>query len=236
MNKDALALNYRAVMNNAAASAARVGRADGSWRLVAVTKTVDIDVAAVLADLGAADFGENRVQELKRKTDALASRGLCWHMIGHLQRNKVKKVVGPASLIHSVDSPRLAEEIERVAAEREVTQDVLLEVNIAGEDSKYGLTADAARDLAGQVAAMPHVRLVGLMTMAPIVADAEETRPFFAALRELGDRLAAEGRFAGEGFHLSMGMTQDYEIAIEEGATLIRVGSALFRGVSGERR
>ena len=240
MDRDRLAANYKAVIARGAAAAARaaragrvgrVGRAGDAWRLVAVTKTVTAEVAAALTELGAGDLGENRVDELLRKKEALAGRQVRWHLIGHLQTNKVKKVVGAADLIGGVDSIRLAEEIERVASAREVRQDILLEVNISGEESKYGLSPGAAAEAAAQLGNLPHVRLRGLMTMAPIVANAEETRPVFRGLRELAERIAAGGHFAEGRWELSMGMTQDFEIAIEEGATLIRVGSALFEGV-----
>lgn len=226
-----LAENRRRVIERAEAAASRAGRTADSWRLVAVTKAVSADLAAALVDLGAADLGENRVNELVSKQQALGELEVRWHMIGHLQRNKVKKVAGRVELIHSVDSERLADEIEKVAGALEIAQKVLLEVNVSGEEAKYGLTGENAPRIGENIAAMAHVTLEGLMTMAPIVDDAQETRPLFARLRELGERMAADGLFAGDGFELSMGMTQDFEVAIEEGATMIRVGSALFRGL-----
>jgi pyridoxal phosphate enzyme (YggS family) len=231
MDRDRLAANYNAVLARAAEAATRAGRAGESWHLVAVTKTVTAEVAGALAELGARNLGENRVDELLRKREALAGKQVRWHLIGHLQTNKVRKVVGAADLIGSVDSVRLAEEIERVASARGARQDILLEVNISGEESKYGLWAAAAEEAAAQLGNLPHVRLCGLMTMAPIVANPEETRPVFRGLRELAEKIAAGGHFAEGRYELSMGMTQDFEVAIEEGATLIRVGSALFEGV-----
>jgi len=229
--KAILAENYRTVLDRAAAAAARAGRAADSWRLVAVTKTVSADLAAALVELGSTDLGENRVKELLAKQQALSGFDVRWHMIGHLQRNKVKKVAGSVELIHSVDSERLAAEIEKVAARLEITQNVLLEVNVSGEESKYGLVPENAPPLAAKIGGMDHLTLKGLMTMAPIVDEAEKTRPLFARLRDLGERMAAEGLFEGPSFELSMGMTQDFEVAIEEGATIIRVGSALFEGL-----
>lgn len=226
-----LAENRRRVIGRAEAAASRAGRAADSWRLVTVTKAVSVEIAAALVDLGAADLGENRVTELVSKQRTLVEPGIRWHMIGHLQRNKVKRVAGRVELIHSVDSERLADEIEKVASALEIAQKVLLEVNVSGEQSKYGLTGENALRIAENITAMEHVTLEGLMMMAPIVDDAEETRALFARLRELGERMAADGLFAGGGFELSMGMTRDFEVAIEEGATMIRVGSALFGGL-----
>ncbi len=231
MDKERLAANYRDVMDRAARAAERAGRPAGSWRLVAVTKTVDADTAAALVSLGAPDLAENRVQALVAKQSALAGLDVRWHFIGHLQTNKARKVAGKVVLVHGVDSLRLAEAIDAAAAKAGVVQDVLLEVNVSGEESKLGLAAEEAPRIAADARSLAGVRVVGLMTMAPIAGDAEETRPVFRALRELGARMSADGLFAREGFELSMGMTQDFEVAIEEGATLIRVGSALFAGV-----
>lgn len=231
MDVERLKANYRDVSSRAAAAAERAGRPEGSWRLVAVTKSVGADVAAALARLGVGNLGENRVRELVAKREALAGQAVCWHMIGHLQRNKVKNVLGHVELIHSVDSLRLAREIEKVASRREMVQDVLLEVNVAGEEAKWGLTPEETPLLAEAVRQLPHVGVRGLMTMAPLAGEAEETRPVFKSLRQLGEQMGAGGLFSGSDWELSMGMTQDFEVAVEEGATLIRVGSALFAGV-----
>ncbi|MCD6405367.1 MAG: YggS family pyridoxal phosphate-dependent enzyme [Planctomycetes bacterium] len=231
MDREILAANFESVIHRAGEAAQRAGRPEGSWRLISVTKTVSWEVAAALVELGARDLGENRVQELLSKQEALSGKPVRWHMIGHLQRNKVRKVAGRVELVHSVDSPRLAEEIDRVAGAGGVVQDVLIEVNVSGEESKWGISAGEARELAAALGQMRHVNLAGLMTMAPIVSDPQETRPVFRNLRKLGDQLAAGGLFDREPFDLSMGMTQDFEVAIEEGATLIRVGSALVKGI-----
>jgi len=231
MDLNALKSNLRSILDRATAAASRAGRGADSVRLVAVTKTVTADVAKALADFGAADLGENRVQDLLDKKAALAGKAIRWHMIGHLQTNKVKKVIGEVALIHSVDSLRLAEEIESAAERIGVVQDVLLEVNVSGEESKSGLAPGETHDVAASLRAFSNVRVLGLMTMAPIVDNPEDTRGVFRGLRELADAIALDGCFAGARYELSMGMTQDFEIAVEEGATLIRVGSALFHGV-----
>jgi len=235
MDTERLEKNYRRVLDRAMAAAERAHRPRESWRLVAVTKEVGDEAAAALYELGAAELGENRVKELLRKREALSELNVRWHMIGHLQRRKARDIVGIVELIHSVDSPRLAREIEKRAANAGAAQKVLLEVNVSGEESKYGLTAPGAYDLAREMQDYRYTRPAGLMTMAPIVEDAGQTRPIFRNLRELGERLADEGLFAGPEFELSMGMTQDFEVAIEEGATIIRVGSAIFEGVEDER-
>jgi len=231
MDKAKLAANYTRVLERGAEAAARAGRGPDGWRLVAVTKTVHADVAAALAFLGATDFGENRVAGLLEKRAALADLPVIWHFVGHLQTNKVKKVVGAVSLIHSVDSVRLAAEIDKAAAAAGVVREILLEANVSGEEAKYGLSPAEVPSVAADVAKLPHVKLVGLMTMAPIADDPERARPVFRGLRELADKIAAARLFARLPYELSMGMTQDFEVAIEEGATLIRVGSALFAGV-----
>jgi len=233
MNEGRLAQNYNSVLSRASAAAQRAGRLPASWKLVAVTKAVSADAAAALFDLGARDLGENRVQDLLQKMDALARKKVRWHLVGHLQTNKVRKVVGGVTLIHSVDSLHLASEIDRAAADKGIVQDALLEVNVSGEQSKFGLAPEEALNLAARIRELHHVRLLGLMTMAPIVDDPEKTRPVFAALRDLADRISDAGGFARLPYELSMGMTQDFEVAVEEGATLIRVGSALFEGVEG---
>lgn len=209
----------------------RSGRTAGSARLVAVTKTVDIETARMLLELGQKDLGENRVQEMARKAEALKETGARWHLIGHLQTNKVKKALEATRIIHSVDSLRLAEELNRRAGETGITPEILLEVNVSGEEAKSGLTAEETPGVAEAAGGLGNVRVVGLMTMAPMAREAEETRGVFAGLRELAERIR-EMRIAGvEMRELSMGMSQDYEVAVEEGSTLVRVGSALFEGV-----
>ncbi len=215
-----------------AASAARSGRAGEAVRLVAVTKTVGMEEMAALAGLGQGDFGESRVEQLvARAVEAeAAGLGARWHMIGHLQRRKVRDLLPVGAMIHGVDSLRLAEEIEKRAAEAGLAPvAVLLEVNISGEEQKYGLWPDEMEEVVGEVAGMEHIDLRGLMTMAPLADDPEAARPVFRGLRELRDRINAAGFYPRPLTELSMGMSQDYAVAVEEGATLVRVGTALFK-------
>jgi pyridoxal phosphate enzyme (YggS family) len=192
--------------------------------LVAVSKSFSADVVAQAVEAGAEDLGENRAQELKEKAIALPT-GPRWHFIGHLQTNKARQVVGLAHLVHSVDRFGLAEEISRRARAGNLTQDVLIEVNISGEATKHGVEPASAVALAVEVAALDNLRVRGLMTMAPFTDDPERSRPYFSDLRSVGERVAADVDGATE---LSMGMTRDFEVAIEEGATLVRVGEAIF--------
>jgi len=225
---DRICANLRAVRDRLAAAAGRAGRPADDVRLVAVTKTVSTDAIRTLLAAGQADIGENRPQQLRDRSRELAAEGVRWHMIGRIQRNKVKYLVPTCTMIHSVDSLRLAEEIDKRAGSAGAPATCLLEVNVAGEDQKGGAAAEEAVALASRIAALPRVDLVGLMTMAPLVEDAEETRPVFARVRELMERINREADLPRPLADLSMGMTQDYEVAVEEGATLVRVGSALF--------
>ena len=230
MNEDdRIARNLEAVRRRMGEAARRAGRKEGDARLVAVTKAVGEAEVRALFRLGAKDFGENRVADAEPKIAALAGEPVRWHMIGHLQRNKVRRVVGRYCLVHSVDSERLLAEIASCAASRGMAQDVLLQVNVSGEESKFGMAPEALGDVLRLAGETEGVRVAGLMTMAPLEGDPEASRPVFRALRELRDRFAAPGDPRLPMTELSMGMTQDYEVAIEEGATLVRVGSALFR-------
>jgi len=224
-----IADNLQSVRQRIEHACRRAGRDTQEVTLVAVTKTVGVGEVRELARLGQLAFGENRAQEMQRKYAELGGQPFEWHMIGHLQRNKVRDVLRIASIIHSVDSERLAREIEKEAARLDRLVPVLIEVNVAGETAKYGVSRAELAALAQAIDRLPHVQLQGLMTMAPIVADAEEVRPVFAALRGLLDDLRGLGLASADLRHLSMGMTQDFEVAIEEGATMVRVGSALFR-------
>jgi len=213
-----------------AAACERAGRQPDAVRLVAVVKTVEPEVVRELQALGITDVGENRVQEARRKHEALGGTlGLRWHMIGHLQTNKVRHALRLFEMFHSVDSVRLAEALDERAAHEDTTVPILLQCNTSGEESKYGVGPTQLRKLVDAVMPLEHVRVKGLMTMAPFVDDAETVRPCFAALRELAEKARSATGLPMP--HLSMGMTQDFEVAIEEGATLVRVGSALFRGL-----
>ena len=178
-------------------------------------------------EAGADTFGENKVQELCDKYEILPQE-LHWHMIGHLQRNKVKYVVEKAELIHSVDSLRLAEEISKEAVKRNVQANILIEVNVAGEESKFGVSAEEAESLVRQIAVLPNTRVQGLMTIAPYVTDSEENRPVFRALKKLAVDIKMKNIDNVHRDVLSMGMTGDYQVAIEEGATMVRVGTGIF--------
>jgi len=227
-----LADRLAAVEARIRAACARAGRPREAVTLVAVTKYVGPTVATILTELGVLDLGESRPQELWHKAEPLPP-AIRWHLVGHLQRNKVERTLRRVYLIHSLDSTRLLDALEDEAGRQGRPLDVLLEVNASGEEQKGGFAPAEVPELLPWLAGLKHVRVRGLMTMAAHVAAPEETRPTFAALRQLRDQLRAE---AGESVtleHLSMGMTNDFEVAIEEGATLIRVGSALFDGIPG---
>jgi hypothetical protein len=197
--------------------------------IVAVTKTHPAWVVAAAVKAGAADLGENYVQEMAGKREELAQAGAGeprWHFIGHLQRNKVKYLAGWCHLVHSVDSIDLAREIDRQAAKAGRKQGMLVQVDLAGEETKFGVGPREAVELALRAAELEHVAVEGLMTIPPWAEDAEASRPIYRRLRELAEEARGAGLAAMK--HLSMGMTQDFETAIEEGATLVRVGTAIF--------
>lgn len=203
----------------------RAGRDPSEVTLVAVSKTWPADVVADVIEAGAKDLGENRAQELAQKAPLFASRDLRWHFIGHLQSNKVRMVVGPAAVIHSVDRYGLAEAISRRAVALGIRQDVLIEVNVSGEVSKGGIEPGRCLSFAAEVATLEGLSVSGLMTMAPFADDPESSRSHFHDLRDLRDVLVREVPSAVD---LSMGMTRDFEVAVEEGATMVRVGEAIF--------
>lgn len=196
--------------------------------LIAVSKTKPLPLLQEAYDAGCRDFGENKVQELVDKIEAMP-KDIRWHMIGHLQRNKVKYIVGKVFLIHSVDSLRLAEEISRESEKKQVTTSILVEVNVAQEASKFGLlSADAVADLITQIAALPHIAVKGLMTIAPYTENPEENRQYFRTLKQLSVDIMQKNIDNVSMDVLSMGMTGDYEVAAEEGATCVRVGTGIF--------
>lgn len=206
----------------------KVGRAPGGIRLVAATKTVTVDRIQEGIHAGLSILGENRVQEAIPKIAALTQAPVRWHFIGQLQRRKVRSVIGLFDLIHSVDSLELAQEIDRRAGEAGCCQDILLEVNIGSEPTKAGFRPDDLIQLAPTMPVFSHVRIKGLMAVPPLTADAELARPYFRELRDIATRIAALSIPSVMMEELSMGMSHDYEIAIEEGATLVRVGTAIF--------
>lgn len=199
--------------------------------LIAVSKTKPVDMLVTARLAGICDFGENKVQEMCDKHEYFSSINqtpLKWHMIGHLQTNKVKYLIGKTALIHSVDSYKLACEIEKQAAKHDCIMDILIEVNIAEEESKFGLAEEEVIDLVKQVAALPHVRIRGLMTVAPYVVDSEDNRPFFRKIKQLSVDIDNQNIDNVSMEILSMGMSGDYMVAIEEGATMVRVGTGIF--------
>ncbi|WP_077610821.1 YggS family pyridoxal phosphate-dependent enzyme [Clostridium sp. Marseille-P2415] len=219
--------NLEEVNNRILAACRRAGRNPQEVTLVAVSKTKPAAMITEAYTAGIRDFGENKVQELCEKQKALPD-DIRWHMIGHLQRNKVKQVIGKAVLIHSVDSVRLAEQIEEEAAKRNLNVDILLEVNVAEEESKFGFKLDETERAIREIARFPHVRIKGLMTIAPFVENSEENRPIFKKLKKFYVDMQCKNIDNVNMIMLSMGMTGDYEIAIEEGATLVRVGTGIF--------
>lgn len=225
-----LAANIDAVQTRIAQAAQRVGRRPDEITLVAVSKTKPIELIKRAYASGLHNFGENRVQDALPKIAEFRHEGIApvtWHMIGHLQRNKVNKVVGSFDSVQSVDDLQLAQALNRHAAELGLCIAVLLQVNISGEVSKEGVTPEEALALAQQIVTLPQLDVQGLMTVAPQVTDSEAVRPVFRRLRQLRDQLREEvPQNAWQ--HLSMGMTDDYAIAIEEGATIVRVGRAIF--------
>ncbi len=221
----AIAARYEAVRRHVADAADVSGRDPGDVTVVAVTKTVGIDEIRHALDAGIADFGENRVQEFLGKHGLFP--GARWHFIGTLQTNKVKDVVGRACLIHSVDSFRLLAEISRRATAAAVRQDVLLQVNVSGETSKHGFAAGEVRDALIDASTMTGIRVRGLMTMAPL-GRAEDARAVFRGLKEVRDSLREMPLNGVELDELSMGMSNDYRVAVEEGATIVRVGRSIF--------
>ncbi len=222
-----VAENYKEVEERVKKACERSGRRREEVTLIAVSKTKPVSLIREAYEAGAREFGENKVQELCEKCEVLPD-SFCWHMIGHLQRNKVKYVVGKAKLIHSVDSLRLAEEISKEANKKQTTADILVEVNVAGEESKFGVCPDEVEDLVRKAALLPNLHICGLMTIAPFVEDAEENRPIFQELRKLAVDIKLKNIDNVHMDVLSMGMTGDYEVAIEEGATMIRVGTGIF--------
>ena len=219
--------NLKQTQNNIAEAAKKSGRTSDDILLVAVSKTKPLSALQEAYNVGIRDFGENKVQELCDKYDQLP-KDIRWHMIGHLQRNKVKYIVDKVALIHSVDSLRLAETIENEAAKHNVTVPILIEVNVAQEESKFGLKTEEVLSLVESVAALPHINIKGLMTIAPYVEDPEENRGIFRQLKKLSVDIAAKNINNVNMSVLSMGMTGDYQVAVQEGATMVRVGTGIF--------
>ena len=228
MNEPAevIAHNLTQVRRRISRAAQRVGRSPEEVTLVAVTKTLPLETIRLAYGAGQRDFGENRIEELEEKIPHLPS-DIRWHMIGHLQSRKARRLVGCCHLVHSVDSIKLAQRLSRHVGELEEPLSVLLEVNVGREESKYGFLPEQVIDEAATIAPLPCLQIEGVMTMAPIVADPEGARPIFCALRELRHHLVRQIPQINWR-HLSMGMTDDFEVAVEEGATIVRIGRAIF--------
>ncbi len=226
-----IAANLAAVRERIREAAGRAGRSAEEVLLVAVTKYVSLAAVRALTAAGCRELGESRPQQLVERASALTGTDIAWHLVGPLQRNKVRKVLPHVALIQSVDSRRLAEAVNRIAGELAIRVPVLLEVNLSGEAAKHGFAAARIRPILPTLAALPHISVRGLMGMAGLASGPDEARAEFAALRELRDRLRAECPEGMQLDELSMGMSGDFEIAVEEGATIVRVGSALFEGI-----
>ncbi|MDA0834529.1 MAG: YggS family pyridoxal phosphate-dependent enzyme [Planctomycetota bacterium] len=227
---DILRRNLATVREQIQAACDRAGRREEDVRLVAVTKSARIETIRDLVSLSQVDLAENRPQQLLDRY-AQVEGSITWHQIGTLQRNKIRKILPLAQWIHSLDSLKLLADVDRIAGELQLRPRVLLQVNVSGEESKQGFDPDVLWAQWDDMASFSHLDIQGLMTMAPYVDDAEGVRPVFRALRTYRDRLVelSEGRFALA--ELSMGMSGDFEVAVEEGATMVRIGSALFEGL-----
>ena len=219
--------NLKNVQNNIKKACERVGRKSEEVTLVAVSKMKPLSDIEELLETGQLEYGENYVQELCDKYENI-SKPVHWHMIGHLQTNKVKYIIDKVSMVHSVDSVRLAEAIEKEAAKKDICMPVLIEVNVAGEESKFGLSVEEVLPFLEEISSYEHLQVKGLMTIAPFVANPEENREVFQKLKKLSVDIAAKNINNVNMSVLSMGMTNDYQVAVEEGATMVRVGTGIF--------
>ncbi len=219
--------NIEHVRENIRAACEKNGRKAEDVTLIAVSKTKPISMLQEAYECGCRDFGENKVQELVEKWEQMP-KDIRWHMIGHLQRNKVKYIVDKVHMIHSVDSLRLAEEISKEAGKKGVTVSILIEINVAEEETKFGTTCEDAVQLVEEIAKLPHLVIKGLMTIAPYVENAEENKQYFEKLRQIYVDINHKNIDNVYMAELSMGMTGDYETAIAEGATYVRVGTGIF--------
>ena len=222
-----LAENIKTVEKNIKEACARANRSASDVTLIAVSKTKPVDMLCEVYDTGMREFGENYVQELVEKIDRLP-KDIHWHMIGHLQRNKVKYIVGNVTMIHSVDSLRLAEEISKESVKKDVCTEILIEVNVAGEENKFGVTCEEAEEFVKKIGVLPGIKIRGFMTSAPFVENPEDNRKYFRELKQLLVDINNKNIDNVYMNVLSMGMTNDYTVAVEEGATHVRVGTAIF--------
>lgn len=220
--------NLQTIRHRVEAACTKSGRNPDEVTLLGVSKTFSAELIREAVDAGVSEIGENYVQELLRKKEELTESGIRWHFIGHLQSNKVKYVADWIHLIHSVDNAGLAREIDKRAAQSGRIIDVLVEVNTTGEQSKFGLRPEATADFVESIGGLENIRVSGLMTIGPFLPDPEDSRPAFSTLRQLRDEIARKKQHNAPMHHLSMGMTGDFEVAIDEGATIIRIGTAIF--------
>ncbi len=227
MSQSVLKENYEQVLKNVRNACEKAGRSYDEVTLIAVSKTKPVEMLQEIYDCGCRDFGENKVQEIMDKYEKLPA-DIRWHMIGHLQTNKVKYIVDKVYMIHSVDSIKLAKEISKEAVKKNVVVKVLLEVNVAREETKFGLLTEEVLDFYKEVIDLPGLKVCGLMTIAPYVENPEENRQHFVNLKQLMVDIESEKTDNISVGELSMGMTGDYEVAIEEGATFVRVGTGIF--------
>lgn len=223
-----LSQNLNDVLSRVEKAAIKSGRTLKDIDVIAVTKTVDVDVMSEAIKLGMYKLGENKPQEIKRKSEILKGDELQWHMIGNLQKNKIKYIIDKVSLIHSLDRMSLAQELQSKAQAKDLVINVLVQVNVSGEESKSGFKPEEVEDFIRQVAQFKNIRVKGLMTMAPFYAEPEETRFVFKGLRDLANKIESLNIEGVEMKHLSMGMTNDFEVAIEEGSNMVRVGTGIF--------
>ena len=227
--QDLLATRLAGVRARLMAAAQRSGRKPDEVRLIAISKTHPASVIKRVIALGAADLGENRVQEAEGKIAEIGRENVRWHLVGHLQANKARRAVNLFDVIHSVDTVDLAQRLDRLCAEEgRETLPVLIQVDLGHEETKSGVDESALTHLVEALGPLTHLKLVGLMTLPPFFDDPEQSRPFFRRLRELRDELNKRGAFGERTGELSMGMTHDFEVAIEEGATMVRIGTAIF--------
>jgi len=229
----AIRANLKVVRTRVARAAARVGRDPAGVRLIAISKTFGMDYVRAAAAAGLSDFGENRVQEALQKIEAGADMALTWHLVGHLQSNKARRAAASFGVIHSVDSLDLLHHLERAAAEVGRRPRVLVQVDLAGEATKFGAPPSEAAAIVRDAATCQALRLAGLMVLPPFIEDPDGVRPYFARLRTLRDAWVESGVPAAMLGELSMGMSHDFEVAIEEGATMVRVGTAIFGARTG---
>src|ERR1051325_6219092 len=227
--EDQLAARFMRVRAALAAAARRCGRSPDEVKLIAISKTHPASAITELIELGATDIGENRVQEAEAKIAEVGRDNVRWHLVGHLQANKARRAINLFDVVHSLDSIDLAQRLDRLCEEKQrESLSVLIQVDLGHEETKSGVDEAALADLVETVRLLPRLERIGLRTLPPFFDDAEDSRPFFRRLRELRDELGSRGAFGDRKGELSMGMTHDFAVAIEEGATMVRIGTAIF--------